>query len=279
VISVVVPVYDAMPWLVDQLAALAGQSCATEWEVVVADNGSTDDSPTIAREFATEHPAFRVVDASARRGPGAARNTGVGAARGDCIAFCDADDVVQEGWLEGLVAALDRAEVVAGAFDFRSLNGGGPAVPRPASTSQFGFLPGGLGANLAVRRAAFEEVGGFDEDLRVGEDIDLCWRLQLAGGRFAVASDAVVSKRDQPGPDGVFRHGLTYGRSVPVLYRRHRAAGARPDLAGALRSWVWLVLHLPQVARTGPARRQWVHAAGVRVGRLLGSIDQRVFFP
>jgi glycosyltransferase involved in cell wall biosynthesis len=279
VISVVIPVRDAMPWLTAQLEALASQDSDLEWEIVVADNGSVDESADVAREWSMRVPRIRVVDASARPGPAAARNIGVDAARGELLAFCDADDVVSSGWLRGCVAALQHAEVVAGVFDFCSLNGRDPVEPKPAAMHQLGFLPGGIGANLAVRRSAFEKAGGFAEELRIGEDVDLCWRLQLRGYRFALADEAVVAKRDHPGAADVFRHGLTYGRSGPELYRRHRAEGARPNLVGAVRSWLWLLVHLPDVARAGSTRNQWAHAAGMRLGRLQASARLRVFFP
>lgn len=193
-ISVVMPVHNAMPWLDAQLDALASQVCDEPWEVVVADNGSTDGSVVLARSWEERCGAVRVLDASATPGPAAARNAGVREARGELLAFCDADDVVQPGWLKACVEALGDADVVAGTFDLSSLNAAAsaegapaPAEPAPAATSQLGFLPAGLAANLAVRREAFGVVGGFDEQLFVGEDIDLCWRLQLEGFLFAVA--------------------------------------------------------------------------------------------
>src|SRR5665213_4169463 len=98
-ISVVLPVRDGLPWLDEQLGALAAQHCDEPWEVVVADNGSSDASVALARDWAERCAAMRVLDASARVGPAAARNAGVMAARGELLAFCDADDVVQAGWL------------------------------------------------------------------------------------------------------------------------------------------------------------------------------------
>jgi cellulose synthase/poly-beta-1,6-N-acetylglucosamine synthase-like glycosyltransferase len=277
-ISVVVPVRDGMPWLAVQLQALVDQQCVDEFEILVVDNGSIDRSAEVAREWANRHRIVRWMDGAAVVGPGAARNVGVGAAQGDLLAFCDADDVVRPGWLAACVTALGHADVVAGVFDFWSLNGY-PASPlRPAATSQLGFLPAGLGANLAVRRPAFDAAGGFAEDLRVGEDIDLCWRLQLAGCRFETAPEAVVSKRDHPGFARSFRHGTTYGLSGPTLFRRHRPDGARPDLAGAVKSWLWLVTHAPLLVRRD-GRDQWAHAAGMRTGRLRGSMRERVLFP
>jgi GT2 family glycosyltransferase len=277
-ISVVVAVLDGLPWLDEQLAALAAQDCISDWEVVVADNGSTDASPATARSWVSRCEAFRLVDASARRGPAAARNIGVESARGDLLAFCDADDLVQPGWLEAMAGALADADVVAGAFELGSLNGGGLGIPSPAVTRQIGHLPAGLAANLGVVRRAFEAVGGFDENLRVGEDIDLCWRLQLAGFKFAAVQDAVVAKRERATGSENFRQGITHGRSVPRLYRKHRDAGIRRDLKGALKSWGWLVIQAPRLFEP-VHRRRWLRVAGVRIGRLIGSAENRVFCP
>jgi glycosyltransferase involved in cell wall biosynthesis len=288
VISVVVPVRDAMPWLNDQLEALTAQQYSGEWEVLLVDNGSTDSSVATGQGWANRNELVRWMDASEVKGPGAARNAGVANARGDLLAFCDADDVVGPGWLAAIGVALVDADVVAGVYDFRSLDGlhrspdstaERDAPLSPAATSQLGFLPAGLGANLAVRRQAFEAVDGFAEELSVGEDIDLCWRLQLDGVRFAIASDAVVAKRGQAGFAQNFRHGTTYGFSGPTLYRRHRDDGARPDLRGAARSWLWLLTRAPLLVSRTDVRSQWAHAAGMRTGRLRGSLKERVFFP
>jgi GT2 family glycosyltransferase len=273
-----VPVRDGLPWLDDQLAALATQKCDEPWEVIVADNGSRDASVELARDWASRYPAIRVIDASAKAGPAAARNVGVEVARGQFLAFCDADDVVQPGWLHACATALAQADVVAGVFDLHSLNDAEECEPAPAATSQLGFLPAGLAANLAVRREAFTAVGGFDEVRFVGEDIDLCWRLQLAGYRFVVTAAAVVAKRERTNLRGVFARALAYGRCGPDLYRRYRAQGASRDFVGSARSWVWLIVSLPRLGRAD-IRQQWVRAAGVRLGRLSGSLRERVLFP
>jgi glycosyltransferase involved in cell wall biosynthesis len=279
VISVIVPVRNGQPWLEDQIRALVDQEYEGEWELVVADNGSTDDSPEVARRWSERHPLIRCLDASTLHGAPAARNAGVRAARGELLLFCDADDVVQPGWLAACARALEEVDVVAGVFDFWSLNGLLASPPKPASMRQLGFLPAGLGANLAVRRVAFEAVGGFTEELLIGEDIDLCWRLQGEGYRFVIEFGAVVAKRERPGFQEVFRQAAAYGRSGPALYRRHRTQGARRNLGGAAKSWLWLILLSPGLARPGSQRLDWARAAGMRSGRLAGSVRERVFFP
>ena len=193
-ISVVVPVRNGMPWIEHQLQALSTQEVPADWEIVVADNGSEDGTRACVQRWSERHPRIRLVDASARRGAAAARNIGVRSARGRLLAFCDADDVVRPGWLASMRDALADADLVAGVFDFGALDGRPRSLPVPAATRQLGFLPFALGANLAVRREAFEAVHGFCEELSLEEDMDLCWRLQLAGYRFAVAADAVVDE-------------------------------------------------------------------------------------
>lgn len=277
-ISVILPVRNGMPWLDVQMRALADQQCEEPWEVVVADNGSTDGSTELAQTWADRVDGFSVIDASAVPGAPGARNAGVRAAEGNLLAFCDADDAVKAGWLAHCVDALEHADVVAGVFDFWSLNARPESPPSAAATRQLGFLPAGLTANLAVRRIAFEDVGGFNEELLLGDDIDLCWRLQLRGFRFAIEPEAIVAKRERSSFTQVFRQTSAYGRCGPVLYRRFRAHGARRDLGGAVKAWGWLALSVPSLLHD-TRRNQWARTAGVRLGRLAGSVKEGVFFP
>jgi glycosyltransferase involved in cell wall biosynthesis len=271
-------VRDGLPWLEEQLGALAAQICDEEWEILVADNGSTDGSPRVAALWSARGAVVRVIDASQRRGPSVARNVGADQARGEKLLFCDADDIVQQGWIAAMSNSLEAADVVAGSFETGSLNGGPLRPPLPAATRQLGQVPAGLAANLGVRRSAFDAVGGFDENLRVGEDVDLCWRLQFAGYRFAMQPEAVVAKRDRGTSSEVFVHGVLHGRSGPALYRRHREDGIGRDLSGVAKSWGWLVVESPFLYRRD-LRRRWLRAAGVRTGRILGSVENGVFFP
>jgi glycosyltransferase involved in cell wall biosynthesis len=277
-ISVVVPVLNGMPWLEEQLTALSTQEVPVGWEVVVADNGSQDDTRACVERWSERDPRIHLVDASSRRGAAAARNVAVQSARGGALAFCDADDVVRPGWVASMWAALSDADLVAGVYDFGALEGVPSPFPVPAASRQLGFLPFGLSANLAVTREVFEAVRGFDETLSPEEDVDLCWRLQLAGNRFAVATGAIVEKRERPPGLPTFRGAWAYGRCGPRLYTRYRCRGMQRDLAGAGKAWIWLVATLPTLVLRS-RRRQWVRTFAIRSGRLSGSIHLRVFFP
>ena len=281
-ISVIVPVRNGMPWLEEQLRAIVEQECDGPWEVIVANNNSTDESGSVAQEWSDRSPVIRLVDASTARGPGGTRNAGAAEAQGDLLAFCDADDIVRQGWLRAHVAALAEADISAGVMDYWSLNGLPTPSPLsyapPPATGLFGFLPAAASGNLAIRRSAFEDVGGFTEDLMTGEDMDLSWRAQLRGYRFALNADAIIARRDQQGFKAVFRRYTAYGRSGPILFLRFRSEGLQRQPVLAAKTWIWLLLTAPRLVQS-EFRGPWARIAGWRTGRLAESIRLRVFFP
>src|SRR5262245_18266800 len=116
-VSVIIPARDCEDLLPRQLEALSGQTYTGRWEVIVADNGSRDRTAQVARRWADRLPALSVCDASARPGTNRARNAAASGARGDFLAFCDADDVADDGWLEGLVEAAGRFDLAGGWCD------------------------------------------------------------------------------------------------------------------------------------------------------------------
>lgn len=166
-LSVIIPAYDAEATLGVQLGALLAQRPAWPWEVIVSDNGSSDGTRRLVAEWSERMPELRLVDASARRGPSAARNIAVAQARSEALAFCDADDMVADGWVEAVHRALSEHEFVAGPFEGARLNAGlTSAVSWTAQTDRLTVKPGleqfvtaGSG-NMGVRTAVFDEVGG-----------------------------------------------------------------------------------------------------------------------
>jgi glycosyltransferase involved in cell wall biosynthesis len=278
-LSVVMAVRNEAAHLDEQLAALAAQEYEGAWEVVVADNGSTDDTRARAQAW-TERLRLRIVDASARRGPGAARNDGVAAAAGDALAFCDGDDIVAPGWLAAHAHALDEADLVAGAIAFfderREL--GLPPVPTRAPTL-LGWLPYAGGGNASVWRTAFEGVGGFPERNPCGEDVEFSWLVQLAGLTFAYQPAAVVHRRTRSGTRAQLRQAYRYGKCDVDLYARYRDRGAtRAAPASLTRTYLGLVARLPGLG-SPEIRGRWATQAGRRAGRIVASARARVLLP
>lgn len=216
-VSIVVPVGAVDDALGEQVRALRCQQGDVEHEVVLACNSSSPTAMDDLSEIAVSAGAgWRVVDATARRGPAHARNAGARTCRGELLLFCDADDVVTPRWAESLVRALQHVDAATG-----PLPPFGPpaalAAKRPTSEHALPtylgvpYLPSG---NLGIRRSAFEAVGGFDERLRTSEDIALAWSLQVSGRTIDWCPDAVVHRRYRGGLWPMVRQHHRYGRGI-----------------------------------------------------------------
>jgi glycosyltransferase involved in cell wall biosynthesis len=284
VASVVMPVLDGAATIGEQLASLLAQQCDVPFEIVVSDNGSTDGTQAIVETYRTGAIPLRLVDASATRGAAAARNAGAAVARGRFLLFCDADDITDPRWVAAMVGALAGADVVSGPTEVRRLNpphvvdwrGEGPPDRLPGSV----FLPSGFSANMAVTREAFDAVGGFSVSFTgaAGEDVDLFWRIQLAGFRAGFAPDAVIHYRHRDDLRAHARQAFAYGRSVPQLYRLHRANGMpRRRMRRTLRQAAWVLVHAPDWFRGSARRGRWVWGACNLAGRVRGAVEFRVF--
>jgi cellulose synthase/poly-beta-1,6-N-acetylglucosamine synthase-like glycosyltransferase len=158
VISIIVPAFDEAGCIGLQLEALAAQVDERDCEVLVADNGSGDGTVDVAREWTGRMP-LQVVDASARRGAGAARNIAVCHATGELLVFVDADDFVMPGFVDAWRALPDDVAFAGGPVMFFP-NGARPPARVDGAPGQLprhmGFLPYALGANFAVRRSWFD---------------------------------------------------------------------------------------------------------------------------
>ncbi len=229
-LSVVIAAYNAAHTLGEQLESLALQQPAQGWEILVCDNGSTDGTRELVRAWEKDLPALRLLDASARRGPAAARNEGARHATGRSLLFCDADDVVGQGWVRAMQEALRSHTFVAGRLEWQRLNDAELLRARPLPQQGAGLqvstlIPGlrhaGAG-NMGIRRELFLRVGGFCVDAPTLEDTDLCWRVQLAGQPLVEVPEAVVHVRLRPSVRGTVRQAFSYGRGERWLTERFR---------------------------------------------------------
>jgi glycosyltransferase involved in cell wall biosynthesis len=283
-LSVVVPAWNAAEVIPEQLEALARQACPEPWEVIVADNGSSDATASVAAAFQARLPALRVVAAGDRRRASHARNVGAAAAAGSALAFCDADDVVGEGWLAAMVSALQQHELVASCFEARRLNPGWVYESRRNLQTNGlrryaypPFLPHAGGGGLGVRRSLFDRISGFDESLPQLEDTDFCWRAQLAGATLHFAPDAVYYVRYRANLRAMVQQALSYAEHNVVLYKRYRPLGM-PALTWRQSGRAWLELG-KRLCRIR-SQRQWIAFVwqfAWRLGRVKGSLQSRVW--
>ena len=283
-VSVVLPVLDAAQSIVQQLGALAAQDYEGDWELIVVDNGSTDGSRELAAEQLAAQASGRIVDASGRRGASHARNAGARVARGEFLAFCDADDLVSLGWLRELADAARCGDLVAGRFDVERLNepvvrAWHDAPPLDHPLHGLDFLPFASGGNCGLWAAVFWQLGGFDEELAAGEDIDLSWRAQLAGYRLAFAPDALVHQRFQHRLRALAAQHFLWGQVTPTLFRDFRAVGMpRPGVLRVALEWSWILTTWPLNLWSSRWRGRWVRETALRAGRACGSLTARVVY-
>jgi glycosyltransferase involved in cell wall biosynthesis len=277
-VSVIVPMYDAASVIGDQLTALSRQTYDGEFEVIVADNGSTDGSTQCVLEFVDVIPQFRLVDASDARGASHARNVGSRAARGELILYADADDIVGADWVAGLVRALQDHHFVAGwQHELEMADGGAPVDPPDALPTMFDFLPWAFGGNCGIRRDVFDEVGGWQENHKHGgDDVDFCFRVQLAGYPIAFVPAASVWYRPRPTLRGVAAQYFEFGSREPLLLKEFRELGAkRPSVWRAIRIYGWILSRLPYLLLSERRQRMWVAMTAGALGRLWGSVRWR----
>ena len=187
-----IPCKNGAATLARQLDALATQVTSARFEVLLSDNGSTDDS----RGVAARYPGVvRVVDASAKKGANYARNQGIAAAAGSSlILFCDVDDVVHPGWIEAYWKAYRSGARLMGGPRHRVRFPGDPQGSWQRSlANSLGFRPWPAGANCAVAVEVIERAGSFDEAYRYGgDDTDFFWRAQLAGYKLRYVPGAAI---------------------------------------------------------------------------------------
>ena len=262
VVSVVIPVKDRAEELQRCLSSLARLNYPPEkLQVIVVDDGSSDHSPTVAQQLG----AHVVPSGGTGRGPAAARNVGARAARGDILAFIDSDCTASPEWLMELMpafsnpataavggmvdgmcttSAIDRYEAVMSSLSLgsreRTGNGGDDTF----------YLPS---CNLLVRRTTFLGIGGFDDTMHVGEDVDMTWRLRDNGWTIAYLPVGRVFHEHRSTIRSFMSRRFDYGTSEGMLQilhpRRQKRMVIPPMLAFVLAlcciapfTWGWSLL-------------------------------------
>ena len=195
-----------------------------DYEVILVDDGSTDDTPAIATRF----PSVKMIRQE-NRGLSAARNVGLAAATGEVVAYTDSDCFADRDWLGLLIRQLIKT--------------GTAAVGGPNLTPDDGWLAGCVaaapgqpthvlisdneaehipGCNMAFSVEILRAIGGFDPIYRkAGDDVDLCWRLIDAGYQISFAPGAFVWHHRRQGPRPYFKQQAGYGEAEGMLASKH----------------------------------------------------------
>jgi GT2 family glycosyltransferase/glycosyltransferase involved in cell wall biosynthesis len=278
-VSVIIPTYNRREILLRALAALNGQTCPdARFEVLICDDGSTDDTAAKAAQLATPYPLIYLHQPN--RGPAAARNLGLRRARGEIILILNDDTLAAPDLVARHVQAHERLRqkkikaAVLGIFTFKREEPPSPFLEllhqsdvhfrfSKMQPRQFYDYRHFWTCNLSLPRAAFEAAGLFDEDFReaAAEDIDLGYRLERQGYRIYY-DPACRAEHDHPFSfTGFCRHRLAAGRNLILLAKKHPEITAAvtdlPGLAdGERRVLGWLRANEPQALKALALLRQ-----------------------
>jgi GT2 family glycosyltransferase len=283
-VSIVIPNWNGVGHLPTCLESLRRQSFQ-DFEVIVADNGSTDGSLAL---LSRDYPEVQVLDLGENRGFAGACNAGMQAARGAFIALLNNDTEVDPRWLAEVVAAFerhpeagmvaskmllfDRRDVFHTAGDFYRVDGlpGNRGVWQrdEGQYDEEEYVFGACGGSAAYRRAMLEQVGLLDEDFFFScEDVDLAWRAQLAGWRCIYSPRAVVYHKLSATGGGTTASFYDGRNTIYLLIK---------DYPGDLWRLHWRAILSTQLRIASEALRAWRGAAararirGQLTGLLLG---------
>lgn len=231
-VSIIVPAYNAAATLAECLQACLDQTHPAT-EVILVDDGSTDDTATVARSFPVTYIRQE------NRGPAAARNHGARVARGEILAFTDADCVPDSDWIESLLRGFDSGTVaVGGTYGIRNdssllarLLHEEIALRHQNFIDTVDFLGS---FNVAYIKSAFDAAGGFDESFPIAsaEDNDLAYRLQDGGGILRFTREASVAHYHPTKLWPYLRTQLRHGYWRMKLYAKHPRRGTGDQYAG-----------------------------------------------
>ncbi len=276
-LSIIIPALNSATTIKAQLDALAGQEWSDCWEVILADNGSTDETVSIFTSFQHVLPHLQMVDAREKRGAAFARNKGVIAASGESVAFIDSDDVVAPGWLAAVGDALKQFDFIASQFDVDVLNrdknfryGSGTQTTGLQKLWYPPYYPHAGGCGMGIKRALHLAVGGFDENMPSLEDTDYCIRVQQHGVPLRFVPEAVVYVRNRSAFKGIYKQAVSWGQYNTMLYKRYRPEGSclKRPWHQYWQDWTKLLRRL--------VRGQWnahtIYRLGWQIGLLKGAI-------
>ena len=223
-VSVIVCTYNGSRTLRECLISLE-ELDYPDYEVLVVDDGSTDETPAIIEGFRYVRKLHQD-----HGGLSNARNLGAAKARGKILVYTDDDCVADQHWLSYLVSAFDRGGY--GAVGGRNISPPATSLTRACVAAAPGapahvLLTDTLaehipGCNLAVTRDAFEKIGGFmPEYSTAGDDVDFCWRLQSAGYEIGFSPGAMVWHYRRFRTRLYLRQQIGYGKAEAILIRDH----------------------------------------------------------
>jgi glycosyltransferase involved in cell wall biosynthesis len=224
-VSIVIPALNDSASLQLSLAAIIRETTGSDAEIIVVDNGSSDDTPVVAQTFG----ARVLLEHQNPGSPYSARNRGIEASSGEVVILLDATCVPQPGWLKaGLSALGDLGGIVGGHVRF-SFKGNRPTAAEAFDAMihiqmerEITLHQRAMTANLFIRRDVFSRQGLFREGIRSGEDVRWTANAARTGERLDYSAEAVVCKPARDWADLLHKVKRT-ARGAPAILGRRRS--------------------------------------------------------
>ena len=282
-IAVVIPIYNGEKDLPGLTGCLLAQTYPPERvEYLLVDNGSCDRTPELIEQAViqanTKGLTFRHLSEPHIQSAYAARNTGIRAAKGEFIAFTDADCYPRPDWLTTLVQPFVNPEIGLVVGEIKALPGKTwlekyaerKNIMSQRDTLAHPFCPYGQTANIAIRTKALEQIGLFRPHMTTGGDADICWRVQQQGGwKLQFAEQAVILHHHRTTLPDLHSQWRRYGRSNRYLHELYGVQLTRSLTAKEIRYRLarWLLKELPIAAY------QFLTAKSPAIDMLMTPID------
>lgn len=262
--SLVIPVFNSASSLRLLLEALEQQSLEKPFEVIVVDDGSSEDIAATVEEFSRKLN-LKFLRQEQNLGPAAARNLGIKAALGEIIVFTDADCQPQSQWLEKMLAPFSDEKVagVKGVYETRQEDFWAQLAQIEfveryqlmESLSEIDFIDTYSGA---YRRRDLLEVKGFNQDFIQNEDVDLAFRIKKLGGRYVFAPEAKVFHQHREGWGNYAKLKFARGFWRMKVYDQHPEKALKDSYTPAtLKMQLLLVILLPLAVFSSRLRFWW----------------------
>ncbi|MCB1123238.1 MAG: glycosyltransferase family 2 protein, partial [Verrucomicrobiae bacterium] len=220
--------YNAGPYIDCLLACFSRQDIEESWEILFVDNRSTDDTTQKIADYSGDLPPYRVLQAGEKAGAGYARNVGVSQAVSPFIAFCDADDEIPDDWAKKMCSGIRELDFIGcriSELDTNKQSFQGLMVEMNDKHYNMGLFPFCGAGTMGIRRDIFLDVGGFDDHLRICEDIDFCYRAQLLGYTLSEHFENTIYYRSRNEEWGLYKQRYTWGRHEKAIALRYKRFG------------------------------------------------------
>lgn len=293
-VSVIISVYNGERTIGECIESLLSQNYPKDrYEILVVDNNSTDKTAQIIKKYPVSY-----LEEKAIQGDFAARNRGIKSARGQILAFTNADCIASNGWIKEGVEGFTDDEIgcIGGEIKgYKPQNYVEEYLCKRNIISQKEKsddvpLPYAIGANAFYRKAVLDKIGLFEERWKSAGDADICWRMQLETAyKIKFVKNATIFHKHRSTVYSMYKQSLKWGIGYTNLYRKYRNRMSRRSL----KQTIWIFQRLIYILfktiififfkeRLSKEEKdgylELISFMGWEMGRIIGSVKNRVFY-